>query len=77
MEVADRTEADRKGGHVARRREGDGLVLREIAQTPDEDVDAFQDIEPAPLLQHEHAVGRPAARCARCSTSATACSACR
>src|SRR3954451_13234632 len=43
MEVADRTEADRKGGHVARRREGDGLILREIAQTPDEDVDAFQD----------------------------------
>jgi UTP--glucose-1-phosphate uridylyltransferase len=45
MEVADRTEADRKGGHVARRREGGGLVLREIAQTPDEDVDTFQDIE--------------------------------
>jgi UTP--glucose-1-phosphate uridylyltransferase len=44
MEVADRTEADRKGGHVARRREGGGLVLREIAQTPDEDADAFQDI---------------------------------
>jgi UTP--glucose-1-phosphate uridylyltransferase len=43
MEAADRTEADRKGGHVARRRDGDGLVLREIAQTPDEDVDAFQD----------------------------------
>jgi UTP--glucose-1-phosphate uridylyltransferase len=44
MEVADRTEADRKGGHVARRRDGSGLVLREIAQTPDEDVDAFQDV---------------------------------
>jgi UTP--glucose-1-phosphate uridylyltransferase len=44
MEVADRTEADRKGGHIARRREGGGLVLREIAQTPDEDVDAFQDV---------------------------------
>jgi UTP--glucose-1-phosphate uridylyltransferase len=43
MEVADRTEADRKGGHVALRRDGGGLVLREIAQTPDEDVDAFQD----------------------------------
>jgi UTP--glucose-1-phosphate uridylyltransferase len=43
MEVADRTEADRKGGHLARRR-GGGLVLREIAQTPEEDVDAFQDI---------------------------------
>jgi UTP--glucose-1-phosphate uridylyltransferase len=45
MEVADRTEADRKGGHVARRRDGGGLVLREIAQTPEEDVDAFQDTE--------------------------------
>jgi UTP--glucose-1-phosphate uridylyltransferase len=44
MEVADRTEADRKGGHIARRRDGAGLVLREIAQTPDEDVDAFQDV---------------------------------
>jgi UTP--glucose-1-phosphate uridylyltransferase len=43
MEVADRTEADRKGGHIARRRDGSGLVLREIAQTPDEDVGAFQD----------------------------------
>jgi UTP--glucose-1-phosphate uridylyltransferase len=43
MEVADRTEADRKGGHVARRRDG-GLVLREVAQTPDADLDAFQDI---------------------------------
>ena len=44
MEVCDRTEADRKGGHLARR-PGAGLVLREIAQTPDEDSDAFQDID--------------------------------
>jgi UTP--glucose-1-phosphate uridylyltransferase len=43
MEVADRTEADRKGGHVARRRDG-SLELREIAQTPDDDVEAFQDV---------------------------------
>ena len=43
MEVAERSEADRKGGHIARRR-GGGLVLREIAQTRDEDQDAFQDI---------------------------------
>jgi UTP--glucose-1-phosphate uridylyltransferase len=43
MEVADRTEADRKGGHLARRR-GEGLVLRESAQTPKEDLDAFQDV---------------------------------
>jgi len=42
MEVADRTAADRKGGHLAQRPDG-GLVLREIAQTPDADVDAFQD----------------------------------
>jgi UTP--glucose-1-phosphate uridylyltransferase len=45
MEVADRTASDRKGGHLARRASDGGLVLREIAQTPDEDVDAFQDIE--------------------------------
>ncbi len=44
MEVAVRTEQDRKGGHLARRRDG-GLVLREIAQTHDDDVPAFQDVE--------------------------------
>jgi len=44
MEVADRTRADRKGGHLARRRTG-GLLLREIAQCPAGDVDAFQDHE--------------------------------
>jgi UTP--glucose-1-phosphate uridylyltransferase len=43
MEVADRTEADRKGGHIARRRGDGGLLLREVAQTPDDDLDAFQD----------------------------------
>ena len=43
MEVADRTEADRKGGHLAIRR-GGGLVLREQAQTRDEDIDAFEDV---------------------------------
>jgi len=44
-EVVDRTEADRKGGHLARRREDGGHVLRETAQVPDEDQDAFEDIE--------------------------------
>jgi UTP--glucose-1-phosphate uridylyltransferase len=44
MEVTDRTAADRKGGHLARRR-GDGLVLREIAQTPAADLAAFQDVQ--------------------------------
>ena len=45
MEVADRTPADRKGGHLARRAGGGGLVLREVAQTPDADLGAFQDID--------------------------------
>ncbi len=43
MEVADRTAADRKGGHLARRHDG-GLVLRELAQCPPEEIDSFQDI---------------------------------
>jgi len=43
MEVADRTVADRKGGHLARRRNG-GLVLRELAQVPPGDLASFQDV---------------------------------
>jgi len=42
MEVAERTEADKKGGHLARR-EG-RLALREVAQCPDADREAFQDV---------------------------------
>jgi UTP--glucose-1-phosphate uridylyltransferase len=44
-EVVDRMEADRKGGHLALRRGDDGLVLRETAQVPDEDREAFEDTE--------------------------------
>lgn len=46
MEVADRTEADRKGGHVALRKGSDppALLLREVAQTPPDDLGAFQDV---------------------------------
>jgi UTP--glucose-1-phosphate uridylyltransferase len=43
-EAIDRTEADKKGGHLALRPDG-SLVLRETAQTPDEDIDAFQDTD--------------------------------
>src|SRR3954469_10699291 len=50
MEVTERTEADRKGGHLARRREDGRLVLRETAQTPDEDLEALQD-----LSKHQYA----------------------
>ena len=44
MEVAQRTPADRKGGHLAVAQTG-GLVLRESAQCPDEDVEYFQNIK--------------------------------
>jgi UTP--glucose-1-phosphate uridylyltransferase len=44
-EVTPRTEADRKGGHIAVLKETGGLVLRETAQTPDEDMDAFTDVD--------------------------------
>jgi UTP--glucose-1-phosphate uridylyltransferase len=44
IETTDRTESDRKGGHLARRREDGGLLLRETAQTADEDRAAFEDI---------------------------------
>lgn len=44
MEVAYRTAADRKGGHLAQRPDGQ-LILRELAQCPPDEVDAFQDIQ--------------------------------
>ena len=43
-EFCRRTAADRKGGHLARRRADGQLVLRESAQTRPEDVEAFADI---------------------------------
>ncbi len=44
MEVCRRTPAHRKGGHLAKAK-GGGLVLREIAQCPDDEIDAFQDTQ--------------------------------
>ena len=43
MEVATRTESDKKGGHLARRK--GRLILREVAQCPEEDMESFQDIQ--------------------------------
>lgn len=48
LEVTRRTEADRKGGHLACRKSDGRLLLREVAQCPDENLDCFQDI-------HRHA----------------------
>lgn len=44
MEVADRTEADRKGGHLARDLDSRRLLLRESAQCPPAEAESFQDI---------------------------------
>ena len=44
MEVAERTAADRKGGHLARRPDGQ-LILRESAQCPPEEMEQFQDTQ--------------------------------
>jgi UTP--glucose-1-phosphate uridylyltransferase len=43
MEVVEGTEADRKGGHIARRRADGRIVLRETAQTPAGEEDSFRD----------------------------------
>ncbi len=44
MEVAEKTPADIKGGHLARHKNG-RLILREAAQCPADELDAFQDIQ--------------------------------
>ena len=44
MEVTRRGENDKKGGHLARSKNG-GLLLREVAQCPESDLDEFQDID--------------------------------
>jgi len=49
MEVAQRSAADKKGGHLAKQADGH-LLLREIAQCPEEDVPAFQDISRHPYF---------------------------
>ncbi|MDZ4181666.1 MAG: UTP--glucose-1-phosphate uridylyltransferase, partial [Candidatus Cloacimonadaceae bacterium] len=44
MEVCERSETDKKGGHLCQDRHGQ-LLLREIAQCPPAEMDEFQDIE--------------------------------
>lgn len=44
MEVATKTPADVKGGHLARHKNG-RLLLREAAQCPEDELDAFKDIK--------------------------------
>eukprot|EP01025_Chloroclados_australasicus_P047849 TRINITY_DN5399_c0_g2_i3.p1 TRINITY_DN5399_c0_g2~~TRINITY_DN5399_c0_g2_i3.p1 ORF type:complete len:346 (-),score=40.52 TRINITY_DN5399_c0_g2_i3:142-1065(-) len=44
MEVAQRTESDKKGGHLCRRKADGKFMLRESAMCPDDDKKAFEDI---------------------------------
>ena len=44
MECAARTDADKKGGHLAKDAATGGLLLRESAQCPDEDEKEFQNV---------------------------------
>lgn len=44
MEVTARTDADKKGGHLAKNITTGGLLLRELAQCPAKDELAFQDV---------------------------------
>ena len=43
MEVVEGTEAERKGGHLARRRSDGQIILRETAQIAPEDEESFRD----------------------------------
>ena len=53
MEVAERTEMDRKGGHLARRVSDGRLVLREAAQCPVEDRHPLSGRRSSSVLQHQ------------------------
>jgi UTP--glucose-1-phosphate uridylyltransferase/phosphoglucomutase len=44
MEVCERTAADKKGGHLARRKADGKFLLRESAMCPDADKAAFEDV---------------------------------
>ncbi|MFC4991419.1 UTP--glucose-1-phosphate uridylyltransferase [Rubritalea tangerina] len=45
MEATRRTEADKKGGHLAIRKSDQQMLLREVAQCPEGDIAEFQNVE--------------------------------
>jgi len=45
MEVARRTEQDKKGGHLCRMKKNNQLALREVAQCPDQETESFCNID--------------------------------
>lgn len=50
VEVCPRTPMDRKGGHLAVRRSDGRLILREVAQTPTDDLEHFTDEQRHPYF---------------------------
>ena len=44
MECCERTENDKKGGHLAIRKSDDHLILRDLAMCADKDEASFQDV---------------------------------
>ena len=65
-----------RAGTSRARRDG-GLVLREIAQTPDEDLDAFQDVERHRYFNTNNLWLDLRGARRRAAPRATACSGCR
>ncbi len=49
VQVAERTSADKKGGHLCKRKSDGRLLLRESAMVQDEDKKAFEDISKCAL----------------------------
>ena len=77
MEVTERTEADRKGGHLARRSDGRPARAARDGADAGRGPQGAAGPQQAPLRQHEQPVGRACARWTRRCASATASSACR
>ena len=65
MEVVQGTEADRKGGHIARRRADGAAGAARDRPDPARGGGVLPRLPPLALLQHQQPVGRPA----RCSPS--------
>ena len=77
MEVCEKTPADRKGGHPAVLKETGRLVLRETAQTPEEDLERFGDIDTWRYFNTNNLWVDLRALARRCWRRTTACSGCR
>ena len=65
IEAVRRTPSDRKGGHFARRKIDGRIVLRETAQTLDEDREALADLDRHRSLLDQQPVVRPPRDAAR------------